>query len=736
MSQASPATDLQPAVLAEPSQAEKALRGLLVASIVLPILIFIGVATIAYFKNFEDARERLLLRLSHAYQHAATVFETFELTARYTGEIFRDESDADIRANEAAFSARLKGVVDLLPQVRDIWIVNADGKPLVAGAIFPIPPGLDVSDRPYFQVHKLGKVAGDFVTPVLDGRVSDIKFFAITRRMTDEQGNFRGVLTVSIAPEYFDVYYANPPVIDAGFTMLIRADGAVLGQAPGTNFDAAKLTRGATFAQAVRRSPDIGVITTDEPDGRAKLVAYRRLPQRAVYVISGINNDAIIATWLKQIGAHLLFGVPATIAMTLLAWVAIRRTRRESLAYAQLRAETQRREATELALRQAQKMEAVGRLTGGIAHDFNNLLTAIIGNIDLSIRRMESGDERVRRYLGSAREGSARAASLVQRLLAFSRQQPLETRTVDLNRVVQNMSELLRRSLGETVVIETVLAGGLWRTAVDPNQIENAILNLAINARDAMGGEGRLTIETANTVLGASFASTQGDAVIPGEYVLLAVTDTGTGMSADVIEKAFEPFFTTKPTGVGTGLGLSMVYGFIRQSGGYVVIDSKVGRGATFNLYLPRATGAERNEDEPAVPVPAPLTPQADGTKILLVEDDPELNRFGTEVLQELGYRVISAPDGPSALKLLARNTDTQLLFTDVVLPNGMNGRELARAAQEQQPGLRVLFTTGYTRDAIVHEGRLDEDVELLTKPFTYDALVAKVKAVLAGRST
>jgi two-component system NtrC family sensor kinase len=364
------------------------------------------------------------------------------------------------------------------------------------------------------------------------------------------------------------------------------------------------------------------------------------------------------------------------------------------------------------------------------------MLTAILGNVDMVLRRMDNADDRVRRSLTSAREASLRAASLVQRLLAFSRQQPLEVKTIDLNRLVQDMSELLRRTLGETVVIETVLAGGLWRATVDPNQIENAILNLAINARDAMPDGGRLTIETANAYLDERYAAVHGDGIRAGQYVLLAVSDSGTGMTRDVMDKAFEPFFTTKPAGVGTGLGLSMVYGFVRQSGGHIKIYSEVGEGTTIKVYVPRALRTEAEGPEPVVPAAQPANvPKSGGEKILLVEDDGELNRFGTEVLQELGYRVVSASDGPSALKALERHPDVQLLFTDVVLPNGMNGRELAREVQRQRPSVRVLFTTGYTRNAIVHEGRLDEDVELLTKPFTFDALAVKVRRVLAGAS-
>jgi two-component system NtrC family sensor kinase len=430
---------------------------------------------------------------------------------------------------------------------------------------------------------------------------------------------------------------------------------------------------------------------------------------------------------------HLIFGLPATAALIALVLMALARARREAAAHEMLRAEIVRREETEEKLRQAQKMEAVGRLTGGIAHDFNNLLTAIIGNLDLALRRLD-GPDRVRGWLANARQAGERAATLVQRLLAFSRQHPLEVKAVDINRLVQGMSELLGRSIGETVTIETVLAGGLWSTATDPNQLENAIVNLVVNARDAMPEGGRLTIETANTHLDETYAESAGEDVTPGQYVMVAVSDTGSGMPADVISRAFEPFFTTKPTGIGTGLGLSQVYGFVKQSGGHIRIYSEPGHGTTIKMYFPRLTG---QVDVPqwiargATPVPAPTL---DGTETLLVvEDDPQVNKLAVEALQERGYQVLSAPDGPAALKLIETAGPIDLLLTDVVLPGGMNGRQLTDAVLEARPAIRVLYMTGYTRNAIIHHGRLDPDIDLLTKPFTADALTRKVRRMLDG---
>lgn len=406
----------------------------------------------------------------------------------------------------------------------------------------------------------------------------------------------------------------------------------------------------------------------------------------------------------------------------------------EDVFYAVGRDVTREREQEEQ-LRQAQKMEAVGQLTGGIAHDFNNLLQIVVGNLELTQRNLPVESPRLKRSVDNAMTGAKRAATLTQRLLAFSRRQPLEPKPVSVNKLVAGMSELLARSLGETVQVETVLAGGLWRVEVDPNQLENAIVNLAVNARDAMPDGGKLTIETANTRLDESYAQ-QNVEVTPGQYVVICVSDTGTGMSKEELARAFEPFFTTKQIGKGTGLGLSQVYGFVKQSGGHVKIYSEAGekedhhRGTTVKVYLPRYLGSgEEGDDEPE----AENAPEGGLEEtILVVEDDADVRAYTVEVLRELGYGVVEAPDGATALKLL-RDAETRcdLLFTDVVLPGGMNGEQLASEAHQARPGLRVLFTTGYARNAIVHHGRLDPGVKLITKPFTYADLAARVRDVL-----
>ena len=414
-----------------------------------------------------------------------------------------------------------------------------------------------------------------------------------------------------------------------------------------------------------------------------------------------------------------------------LSWVA---APEQGLVYASARNITAEKSAAEAlskaqeALRQSQKMEAVGHLTGGIAHDFNNMLAVVIGSLDLMRRRMGSQELNLQRYLDAATEGARRAALLTQRLLAFSRQQPLNPQTTDINKVVAGMSDLLRHSLGADIRLETVLSGGLWRTHVDSNQLENVILNLAVNARDALPEGGRLTIETQNAHLDHRYVSAE-PGIAEGQYVLLAVSDTGSGMSPEVIAKAFDPFFTTKEVGKGTGLGLSQVYGFIKQSGGHVKIYSELGQGTTVKIYLPRLMGAAAaSVDEASLDVPLGDTAEI----VLVVEDEAAVRAFAVEALSDLGYRVLEADGAARALEILAAQPSISLLFTDVVMPD-VNGKKLADEARRRWPDLKVLFTTGYTRNAIVHNGTLDPGVAMIGKPFTIDELAVKVRQVLDG---
>ncbi len=405
------------------------------------------------------------------------------------------------------------------------------------------------------------------------------------------------------------------------------------------------------------------------------------------------------------------------------------RTGELAMANAGLKSQIDRAAAAEGQVRQLQKLEAVGQLTGGIAHDFNNMLAIVLGSLDLAQRRLgDTIEPRVAKLIDNAIEGAKRAAGLTARLLAFSRQQPLAPEAVDANKFVLGMSELLRRTIGDGIEVETVLAGGLWRTYADAAQLESALVNLAVNARDAMPGGGKLTIETANTHLDDTYAADHAE-VTAGQYVVICCSDTGTGMPPHVIERAFDPFYTTKGVGKGTGLGLSQVYGFIKQSSGHIKIYSEPDHGTTVKMYLPRWFG----DAAPDMPSDGGDLPRgSDNEIVLVVEDETNVRHMSVDALRELGYTVIQASDGEAALSLLQVQPVVHLLFTDIVMP-GINGRKLADRAVEMLPGLKVLFTTGYTQNAVVHNGMLDPGVAFLAKPFTLQQLAKKVRQVMDG---
>ena len=394
---------------------------------------------------------------------------------------------------------------------------------------------------------------------------------------------------------------------------------------------------------------------------------------------------------------------------------------------ARVTSEIAERRQAERALQQAQKMESIGQLTGGVAHDFNNLLQVVAGNLQLLAKDVV-GNERAERRVGNALAGVSRGAKLASQLLAFGRRQALEPRVINVGRFVAGMDDLLRRSIGEAIEVEVITAGGLWNTFADPAQVENALLNLAINARDAMAGSGKLTIEVGNASLDQDYARTHAE-VEAGQYVMLAVTDTGSGMAPEIVDKVFEPFFSTKPEGKGTGLGLSMVYGFVKQSGGHVKIYSEIDQGTTVKVYLPRSLS---NEDREIVVQSGPIVGGSE--TVLVVEDDDEVRGIVVETLTDLGYRVLTARDAQAGLTVAESGVPIDVIFTDVVMPGSMKSSEMARRAKERLPNLAILFTSGYTENSIVHGGKLDAGVELLSKPYTREALARRLRHVIANQ--
>ncbi|MBL8547052.1 MAG: CHASE3 domain-containing protein [Hyphomonadaceae bacterium] len=446
--------------------------------------------------------------------------------------------------------------------------------------------------------------------------------------------------------------------------------------------------------------------------------------------MAAVDRSAQRLRFVVLVAGMLLLGIGALLVVTVRNAMSELRASRDDArsAHERVLQEMGAREQAESKVRQMQKMEAIGQLTGGVAHDFNNMLAVIISALQLAQRRMARGETDIDRFIEAAMDGARRAATLTSRLLAFARRQPLQPQVIDPNRVVGGMSDLLRRTLGESISLEVVLGGGVWRAHCDQNELENAILNVCVNARDAMPGGGKLTIETANAHLDAAYAAANAE-VTPGQHVLIAITDTGEGMPADVRARVFEPFFTTKEVGKGTGLGLAHVHGFLKQSGGHVAIYSEVGVGTTVKLYLPRTQMEENTADAPQRA--AGELPVGDaGTIILVVEDEERVRNLSVASLRELGYTVVHASSGEEALRKLEAKPAVTLMFTDIVMP-GMSGRRLSDEAKAKYPELKVLYTTGYTQNAIVHNGVVDADARLLTKPYSIDDLARKVRAVL-----
>jgi two-component system NtrC family sensor kinase len=692
--------------------AVRSIRIIMAACVVVPALLFAYAAWNSYRSAHALADERILRTLQIVSEQALRVFQSIDVTF---GSI---EQMASGHPPHDELNERLKQMVLVLPDVEAIWLIDPQGrvtssssKYMMASEAMAPPAGPAAADGGGGSEMTIGDIVA--------GTTSDTAFFPVFARRKGSDGRDAGMTVVSVLPAAFERFYGQLAEDDGVSFALLREDGAVLARYPRSS-RGIRLDPGGAFRRAVEQGSMATPHTTPVGiDGVERRFAVQRLTNFPLYVVSTTRTTDITVQWLTQVAAYLVIMIAVVAPLLMLLWLVLRRTE-------EVYGEAARREVAEANLRQSQKMEAIGQLTGGVAHDFNNLLTIVIGNLDSALRQNPEG--RLQRALVNAMSGAERAAQLTRRLLAFSRKQPLKPRAIDANGLVAGMSEMLARSLGGNITIETVYAKGLWPVEADPVELESALLNLAINARDAMKGSGRMTIRTANTALDAG-ADTMFDSPAPGDYVMIAVSDTGEGMSAEVIEKAFDPFFTTKALGAGTGLGLSQVYGFVKQSGGYVRIASEVGRGATMMLYLPRAAAAPSAARPQAVSAPR----SGVGRTVLVVEDDAAVRSYIVEVLRDLDYSVIDVGDGEAALRIVERPDQViDLLLTDVVMPR-MNGRVLADEVERRRPGIKVLFMTGYARDAIAHDGRLDSGISLIQKPIMRDDLAARIEGLLAA---
>ena len=697
------------------------LQILAAAALLLPLLFFAIASALSYRATYALADERIERSLDVLQEQALKVLQSMNLALDTIEHMLAGLSEADIRASEEQLHLRLRQIQAALPEVQSIWIFGPTGHPQVITREYPAPYAEDFAALDYFAVPRDGP-AGVYIGGIHQSVSGGKPYFTFNRARHDASGKFIGVIEMSLLPSDFSRFYSHLLSGEGLQFALVRDDGVMLARYPPISRDV-RLDARSGFHRSIAADPAGGFyISVGGNDNVERRVGTRRLPGFPIYVIAGIDTAQIRNEWMGGMAMHLIFGVPATLFLFLTLVAVLRRTRR-------LYAETDQRLAVEETLRQSQKLDAIGHLTGGVAHDFNNLLTIIIGNLESVQRQLDSWTDAVHvklaQRIGNAMHGAARAAALTKRLLAFARQQPLNPTTIDVNRLLNGLSDFLHRALGEDVALEIVGAGGVWPVEADPAELEAAVLNLAVNARDAMPDGGKMTIETGNVYLDDAYCRQYPD-VRRGQYVQVSVTDTGAGMTKEIVERAFEPFFTTKQAGQGTGLGLSQVYGFVKQSGGHVKIYSEVGEGTTIKMYLPRFTG----QASPSAETRSEPRRGRSGECILVVEDDADVRAYVVETLRGLGYDVLEAAGGEEALALIDRHNTISLLLTDVVMP-GQNGRKLAEAARQRQPSLKVLYMTGYSRNAIVHQGRLDPGVELLQKPLTSEQLAATVRKVL-----
>ncbi|MGA9084378.1 MAG: ATP-binding protein, partial [Pseudolabrys sp.] len=645
------------------------LKTMLVASIVLPAALFSYAGWFNYKDVLAHADEQLAASLTILSEHASKEFQSVDLMFTSVDAILGHLSDEQIKANEEALHLQLSKLEKALATVDAIFVTDRNGHALVSSAIFPLSADTSVADRDYFLAQK-ERDAGTYIGAVSQSRATKEQFFGVSRRRPARDGQFNGIITVSILPKMFSEFYKQLAGDTAASFSLAKSNGAILVRYPAAPAGVTNFGPTSGFMLNVINRPEGGIVTTNSVDDVQRRIAYRKLGYSDLYVSDGLPTETIYSGWVRLMASHLIFGIPATLFLFVLVLLTMRRTRA-------FYAEAERRELAEQALRQSQKMEAVGQLTGGVAHDFNNLLTIIIGNLGIAKRGVV--EARAERALNNALVGAERAAQLTQRLLAFSRRQPLNPRVLDVNKLIVSISDLLARTLGENIELETIGSAGLWNVEADASELESTLLNLALNARDAMPEGGKLTIETSNAYLDDEYCR-QHEGLTAGQYVLVAVSDSGAGMSAETIDRAFEPFFTTKEAGKGTGLGLSQVYGFMKQSDGHVRIYSEPGEGTTIKLYLPRHYG-----DEAALSGDDDIgSERGRGETILIVEDDDGVRQYASEILRDLNYQIIEAKDSAAALRLLDADKKFDLLLTDVVLP-GKNGRELATEVENRR---------------------------------------------------
>ena len=691
--------------------AVRLLQLMMIASVVLPAALFAYASWFTYRDVHAVDDERISRSLDVMQEQALKVFQTVDRTFAEVNEIVRGMSDEEIEAAQPRLHERLERIVATMPQLHGIILVGRDGRPLAASSLAAVPRDVTFKDRDYFQV-QVERDAPTYVSDMRSARLPGITtdFFDLSHRLESPDGSFNGVIAVAVRPSYFEDFYKLIGQTPGSFYALVRADGSYLGRYPPLEDRSRRLGPASTFRSTIARGIDHGLYTADSAmDGVPRRIGFRKLPGFPVYALAGVTIAALQAEWLARMETHLIVGLPATLVILTVLWIALRRTRR-------LYEEHERREAAEGALRQAQRLEAIGRLTGGVAHDFNNLLMIVSGSVH-RLRREIRGEKETR-LLDAITNATQRGESLTRQLLAFSRRQTLQPSAIDLAEWLPELKDMLNRSLRGDIDIRVGVSRRPCLVKVDPSELELALINLAVNARDAMPSGGTLTIAAKPIVLRGK-ANEEG---LSGDFVAIRVADTGEGIAPEVLSRVFEPFFTTKEFGKGTGLGLSQVYGFARQSGGASTITSALRRGTAITLFLPRSFEAPAQPSEPpiAAGAPAPV-----GT-VLLVEDDAEVIEIARAYFGELGYSVKQATSAQAGLDAIAREGGVDLVFSDILMRGGMNGLDLAQEVRRRFPDIVVLLTTGYSSSA---QDAVRLGFEVLQKPYDLAALERALRA-------
>jgi len=680
----------------ERDSAIRLLQFLMIASLVFPALLFGFACWSDYRDVYAVNDERIDRSLDVMQEQALRVFQTVDRIFPEVDEVVRGMSDDQIGAAAASLAPRLQRIVGVMPQVQSISLIGPDGRLIASSAA---ENNTDYAGRDFFKAQVSGD-AGTFVSDVYTAGAPDgAELFDLSRRLGSPDGSFRGVVAVALRPGYFNEFYPMIEQSPGNFYEMVRSDGVLLARYPADATSFRQLTPTSALRVSIEHGLAQGLFSVNsQVDGVNHQVGFRKLPGFPIFALAGIETSAIHTEWLSMVGAHLVFGLPATLLLFFTLWVALRRTRR-------LHDEAERRELAEDALRQAQRLEAIGQLTGGVAHDFNNLLMIVSGTVQ-RLRRHITGDKETH-LLDTITTATQRGESLTRQLLTFSRRQMLQPSVIDLAERLPEIKDMLSRSLRGDIDIRV---GGLRRSCfvkVDPSEFELALFNLAFNARDAMPSGGTLSISAKPVVMRGKAS----EAELAGEFVAIRIADSGTGIPPEVLPRVFEPFFTTKEIGKGTGLGLSQVYGFARQSGGTATITTSARRGTAVTLFLPRTWEVPVRKREQAM---AADTAPAAGTA-LLVEDNAEVAAVGRAYFEQLGYQVRHASSAQAALDLIKREDDIDLVFSDILMPGGMNGLELADAVHRRFPQMAVLLTTGYSSSA---QDAVRRGFEVLQKPY------------------